>query len=94
MTGLTFTESIVDQAALGWTVKHHLDIASGPLLTDREGLGEVVLKQRLRDALTRLNPDLPTEALEDAFAVSRKPKVPRWSRVPTPSMCMRLTASL
>jgi type I restriction enzyme R subunit len=67
MTCLAITESSFDQAALGWTVKHRLDIASGTLLTDREGHGEVLLKQRLRDTLARLNPTLPAEALDHAF---------------------------
>jgi type I restriction enzyme, R subunit len=73
----TFIRSVVEQVALGRTVKHRLDIAPGTLLADREGHGEVVLKQRLRDALARLNPDLPTEAMEDTFAVSRKLRAPR-----------------
>ena len=71
-----FTQSIVEEAALSWTVKHGPDIALGTLLADREGHGEVVLKQRLRDALARLNSDLPTEAREDAFIVSHKPRAP------------------
>jgi type I restriction enzyme, R subunit len=69
-----FTQSIVEEAALSGTVKLRLDIAPGTLLVDREGHGEVVLKQRLRDALVQLNPDLPTEAREDAFTVSHKPR--------------------
>jgi type I restriction enzyme R subunit len=71
-----FTQSIVEEAALSWTVKHRPDIALGTLLADREGHGEVVLKQRLRDALVPLNPDLPTEAREDAFTVSHKSRGP------------------
>jgi type I restriction enzyme, R subunit len=73
----SFIESVVDQAGLGWTVKHRLDITPGTLLADQEGHGEMGLKQRLRDALARLNPDLPTEALEDAFTASHKPRAPR-----------------
>lgn len=34
---------------------------------ERESYAEVVLAQRMRDALARLNPELPTEALDDAF---------------------------
>ena len=36
--------------------------------------GQVVLEQRLRDALTRLNPDLPTAALDDAFRKLTRPE--------------------
>ena len=71
-----FTQFIVEEAALSWTVKNGPDIALGTLLAVREGHGEVVLKQRLRDALAQLNPDLPTEAREDAFTVSHKPRGP------------------
>ena len=41
---------------------------------ERADYGEVVLAQRLRDALARLNPDLPAEALEDAFRKLTRPE--------------------
>jgi type I restriction enzyme R subunit len=68
-----FIESIVEQAALawlaglGWSVKYGPEIAPGELFAERGDYGEVVLAQRLRDALARLNPGFPAEALEDAF---------------------------
>jgi type I restriction enzyme R subunit len=68
-----FSESVVEDAALAWleslgyTVKHGLEIAPGELAAERTDYGEVVLERRLRDALARLNPELPSEALEDAF---------------------------
>jgi type I restriction enzyme, R subunit len=68
-----FTESIVESAALtwlerlGWTVKHGPEIAPGELAAERADYGQVVLTQRLQDALARLNPTLPAEALDDAF---------------------------
>ena len=67
------TEATVESAALawlselGWQVKHGRDIAPGMPAAERRDYGEVVLAQRLRDALAQLNPDLPPEALEDAF---------------------------
>ncbi|MGB9753480.1 type I restriction endonuclease subunit R [Roseiflexus castenholzii] len=67
------TESTVESAALawleslGWQVKHGAEIAPGELFAERADYGQVVLEQRLRDAFARLNPDLPPEALEDAF---------------------------
>ena len=67
------TESTVESAALawleslGWQVRHGAEIAPGELLAERQDHGQVILEQRLRDALTRLNPDLPPEALGDAF---------------------------
>jgi hypothetical protein len=36
---------------LGWQVKHGPDIAPGGLFAERRDFGQVVLEQRLRDAL-------------------------------------------
>jgi len=74
-----FTESIVEEAALawfeasGWTVRHGPDIAPGELAEERADFGRVILEHRLRGALSRLNPDLPAEALEDAFRKLTRP---------------------
>jgi type I restriction enzyme R subunit len=76
------TESIVEQAALawlerlGWTVKHGPDIAPGELAAERSDYGQVVLTQRLQDALARLNPTLPAEALGEAFRKLTRPEGP------------------
>ncbi len=73
MTSCGVRESTVEQAALGWlerlgwSVKHGLEIAPGELAAERSDYAQVVLAERLRQALARLNPDLPAEALEDAF---------------------------
>ena len=73
MSDIGVTESIVEQAALawleglGWRITHGPDIAPDTLGAEREDYSEVVLEQRLRNALTQLNSDLPTVALEDAF---------------------------
>ena len=75
-----FTESIVEDAALswleavGWRVTHGPDIAPDTPAAERRSYGEVVLDQRLRDALARLNPSLPAEALEDAFRKLTRPE--------------------
>lgn len=54
-------------AALGWETVSALDetFGAGGLLA-RETRGEVVLAARLRDALTRLNPALPADAIASA----------------------------
>jgi len=76
----TFTESTVEEAALawlesiGWRVAHGPDIAPDMPAAERRDYGEVVLAQRLRDALARLNPALPVEALEDAFRKLTRPE--------------------
>ncbi|HSW62967.1 MAG TPA: type I restriction endonuclease subunit R [Dissulfurispiraceae bacterium] len=71
----SFTESIVEDAALTWlesqgySVIHGPDIAVGMLTAERTdpNYRDVILENRLRQALIALNPDLPHEAVEDAF---------------------------
>ena len=76
----TLTESDVEQVALGWLanigwqVAHGPDIAPDTSSAERADYGEVVLAQRLRDALALLNPHLPPEALEDAFGKLTRPE--------------------
>jgi hypothetical protein len=81
--GMTaFTESVVEDAALGWleglgyAVVHGPEIAPGEPGAEREDYGQVVLEERLRRALTRLNPALPAEGLEDAPRKLTRPDGP------------------
>lgn len=73
MSKIGVTESIIEQATLAWLesldwrIAYGPDIAPDTLGAEREDYGKVVLEQRLRNTLTRLNPDLPTVALEDTF---------------------------
>jgi type I restriction enzyme R subunit len=46
----------------------------GEPAAERGDYGRVVLAQRLRDALARLNPALPAEALNDAFGKLTRPE--------------------
>jgi len=68
-----FTESIVEDAGLAWleglgyAVLPGPQIAPGELYAEREDYTQVILQERLRQALLRLNPDLPPEAVEDTF---------------------------
>ena len=68
-----FNESTVEQAAmewlseLGWETAYGPDIAPGTPTAERDNYAEMVLKQRLKDALERLNPDLDDGALETAL---------------------------
>ena len=74
MTAQRFAESVVEDAALAWlealgySVLHGPDIAAGEPGAERSdpNYRDVVLDGRLHQALVRLNPDLPHEALEDA----------------------------
>ena len=68
-----FAESTVEEAALSWfgemdyTLLAGPDIAPDQLAAERAGFAEVVLASRLKAALRRLNPNIPPEALDDAF---------------------------
>jgi type I restriction enzyme R subunit len=84
-----FTESIVEDAALAWLealgygVLHGPDIAAGELAAERgdPNYRDVLLERRVRQALRRLNPDLPPEAFEDAWR--------KLTRVDAPSLVER-----
>ena len=63
----TITESDVEAAALGWLagggwrIAHGPDIAPDTPGAERADYGQVVLEQRLRDALALLNPTFPLQ---------------------------------
>ena len=71
----SFSESVVEEAALEWLgglgylVLHGPDIAAGQSGAERvdPGYRDTILEARLRIGLETLNPDLPSEAREDAF---------------------------
>src|SRR6266508_2785496 len=77
-----FTESVVEQAALAWleslgyTIKHGPEIAPGELAAERTDYGQVILADRLHQALVWLNPALPPEAVDDAFRKLARPEGP------------------
>src|SRR5262245_35792795 len=59
---------------MGWSVKHGPEIAPGELSAERGDYREVVLTERLRDAVMRLNPDLPLDAVEDVVKTALRPE--------------------
>ena len=67
------TESEIESAALSWLSDLGYQTLFGPDIApdgpapERADYGQVVLEQRLRDSLARLNPGLPADALEEAF---------------------------
>lgn len=69
----SFAESVVENAALAWlgslgyAVRHGPAIAPGELGAEQVDYAQVVLEDRLRQALARLNPALPAGARADAF---------------------------
>jgi len=70
-----FAESVVEDAALEWlhglgyTVLHGPEIAQGEANAERSDalFRDVILEKRLRQAILRLNPGLPRDALDDAY---------------------------
>ncbi len=70
-----FSESVVEEAALGWLAELGYECRYGPVLAVGQPAAErsdpncrdVLLEGRLRSALARLNPNLPAEAIEDAY---------------------------
>jgi len=79
MTGF---EDIVEQAAIGWfeglgyAYLHGGVIAPDGTAPERDGYGSVVLEGRLRSALARINPHLPTAALDDVLRKVLRPDSP------------------
>ena len=73
------TESLVEDAALDWFRSLGYNVVSGPdmppgPLALRESYAEVVFPSAVQGALARLNPELPAEALEDAWRRLTRPE--------------------
>ena len=73
---------MVEQAALAWfeslgyTILSGLEIAPGELQAEREDYRQVVLETRLRQALQRLNSQVPSDAIQEAFRKLIRPDLP------------------
>ncbi len=69
------TESVVEQTTLTWfeSLGYHVvtgpDISPGEPGAERDDYQQVVLKNRLRNALETINSNLPPNAVDDAMAV-------------------------
>ena len=61
-------------ATLGWSVRYGPEIAPGESAAERNDYREVVLIERLRDAVAGLNPGVPLDALEDAVRTALRPE--------------------
>ena len=70
---MIFNEATVEDAALTWfgdlgyAIAHGPHLAPGEPAAERNGFDDVVLVGRLREAIQRLNPDIPDEAREEAL---------------------------
>jgi type I restriction enzyme R subunit len=69
----SFAESIIEKAALDWLESLGYAYAFGPDLAfdgsapERENYEDVILPGRLKEALARLNPNIPAQAREEAL---------------------------
>lgn len=78
----SFTESDLEQAALEWFEELNYEKVYGPDISpegeypERYQYHEVVLKDRLRDALIRINRGMPREAIEEAIRIIEVPQSP------------------
>ncbi len=77
------TENTVEEAALelfgilGYTILHGPNIAPDELFAERAGYADVVLIKRLREALARINPRVPAEALDEAVRKTLRTETPK-----------------
>ena len=74
-----FTESVVEDAALDWLRGLGYNVFAGPDMPPgphvlRESYSDVFFASTVRGALGRINPDLPDEALDDAFRKLTRPE--------------------
>ncbi len=78
---MTFSESIIEQAAFGWLADFGYQTLFGPDITpdmpaaEHDNYGHVVLEYRLRQALTRINPHVPADTLEEVFRFGRTRRI-------------------
>jgi type I restriction enzyme, R subunit len=68
-----FSESELEKAAFEWlgglghAVIYDAEIAPGEAKAERDDYHEILLARRVREALERLNPNLPPDLLEEVF---------------------------
>jgi len=78
----SYTESDLEQAALEWFEELNYEKAYGPDISpegeypERQFYHDVILKDRLREALIRINKHLPREAIEEAIRIIEVPRSP------------------
>lgn len=76
------TESVVEEVALslyerlGYSNLYGPDIAPGEPSAERNSYNETILGRRFKECLIRLNPNIPSDALEEASRKITRPKSP------------------
>ncbi len=79
---IAVTESVVEEAVLtlfeglGYCVLHGPAIAPEQPTAERATFGDVILLDRLRAALARINPHVPAEALDEALRKATRTETP------------------
>lgn len=79
---VSYAESDLEQAALEWFEELNYDKAYGPDISpegeypERQYYQNVILEDRLRDALIRINKQVPREAIEEAVRIITIPRSP------------------
>ena len=82
MSRNAFYESQLEEAALEWFEELGYEVVFGPDIApegdypEREDYSDVILAERLKDALRRINPKMPDSAIEDAFRQIAIPQSP------------------
>ena len=74
-----FTETVVEHAALDWFRALGYDVGGGPDMPPgphalRESYADTIFPSVVRGVLERVNPNLPTDALDDAFRKLTSPE--------------------
>jgi len=82
MTKNNFCESHLEEATLEWfeelgyEIVFAPDIAPDSEYSERKDYSDVILTERLKEALTRINPKLPSDVMEEAFRKITIPQSP------------------
>jgi type I restriction enzyme, R subunit len=82
MNTSSFSESVIEQAALAWLeslgylIISGLEVAPGEAMAERDDYSQVCLSRRLRQALQLLNPVVPSDAIDEAFRKLTRPDSP------------------
>lgn len=77
-----FCESQLEEAALEWFEELGYEVVFGPDIApegdyaERDDYSDVILADRLKEALARINPKLPNDALEEAYRQILIPQSP------------------
>jgi len=67
------TEALLEEATLSWLLELDYGIINGLEITpdginpERSSYNDIILEERLKSSLSKINPDIPTDALNEAY---------------------------